>query len=110
MEACREVGLSYTEDFNGARQEGYGYLQATIGKGGRCSTAVAYLRPAMSRKNLTVLTHAPAIRVLLENDRAIGVEYLQSGRLETAYDKNEVILSGGALNSTQLLLLDLLSI
>jgi choline dehydrogenase len=105
MEACREVGHTYTEDFNGACQEGYGYLQATIGKAGRCSTAVAYLRPAMSRKNLTVLTHATVIRVILESDRAIGVEYLQSGRSETAYAANEVILSGGAINSPQLLLL-----
>ena len=105
MEACHEVGLAYTEDFNGACQEGYGHLQATIGKGGRCSTAVAYLRPAMNRKNLTVLTHATAIRLLLENDRAIGVEYLRSGRMETAYAANEVILSGGAINSPQLLLL-----
>jgi choline dehydrogenase len=105
MQACHEVGLPYTEDFNGARQEGYGYLQATIGKTGRCSTAVAYLRPAMSRKNLAVLTHATVIRVLIERNRAIGVEYLESGRLQTAYAANEVILSAGAINSPQLLLL-----
>ena len=59
----------------------------------------------MNRKNLTVLTHATAIRLLLENDKAIGVEYLRSGRMETAYAANEVILSGGAINSPQLLLL-----
>jgi choline dehydrogenase len=105
MEACREVGVPYTEDFNGARQEGYGYLQTTVGKAGRCSTAVAYLRPAMGRKNLTVLTHSTAVRLLLQKDRAVGVQYLLSGRPETAYAANEVIVSGGAINSPQLLLL-----
>jgi choline dehydrogenase len=105
MEACREVGLSYTDDFNGARQEGYGYLQATIAMGRRCSTAAAFLRPAMKRENLTVLTHATATRLLIEKGRAVGVDYLLSGRPGTAHAAAEVIVSGGAINSPQLLLL-----
>ncbi|MEX2650683.1 MAG: GMC family oxidoreductase N-terminal domain-containing protein [Alphaproteobacteria bacterium] len=105
MASAKEVGLPYTDDANGATQEGYGYFQATKGAMGRCNTATAFLRPVMSRQNLTVVTHALTTRLIVEKGRAIGVEYLHDGRQETAHAANEVVLCGGAINSPQLLLL-----
>lgn len=105
MAASKEVGLPYTDDVNGATQEGYGYFQATIGKMGRCNTAAAFLHPVMARKNLTVLTHALTTRLIVDKARAVGVEYLHEGRVETAHAANEIVLCGGAINSPQLLLL-----
>lgn len=105
MAAAEELGLPFTDDVNGAQQEGCSYLQATIGKTGRCSSAVAFLHPAMTRKNLTVVTNALTTRIIIEKRRATGVEYLSQGRLERAHAANEVILCGGAINSPQLLLL-----
>ena len=105
MAASQEVGLRFTDDVNGARQEGYGNFQATIGSKGRCSSAVAFLHPATARKNLAVITNALTTRVLIEKGRAIGVEYVHEGRDETEHAANEVVLCGGAINSPQLLLL-----
>jgi choline dehydrogenase len=105
MAAAKEVRLPFTDDVNGAQQEGYGYFQATIGRTGRCSSAVAFLHPAMARKNLTVVTNALTTRILIEKGRATGIEYLIQGRLERAQAANEVVLCGGASNSPQLLLL-----
>ena len=105
MAAANDVGLPFTPDVNGAQQEGYGHFQATIAKSGRCSSAVAFLHPATTRKNLTVVTNALTTRVLIEKGRAAGVEYLNQGRSERAHAANEIILCGGAINSPQLLLL-----
>lgn len=98
-----EIGIPPNPDFNGATQEGAGYYQLTTRRGRRCSTAVAYLRPARVLSNLHVETNAHATRILLEDRRARGVAYRQSGVLHTAMANREVILAAGALQSPQLL-------
>ena len=104
IKAAAQAGHPLTEDFNGPHQRGFGLYQVTQRDGRRCSTAVAYLRPARGRANLEVRTHALATRVVLEGDRATGVEYRRRNRSETVHG-GHVILSGGAINSPQLLLL-----
>ena len=99
-EAC---GYPRNADINGAKQEGFGYNQFTVRKGRRCSTAVAYLKPARGRPNLTVATNAHAARVLFSDKRAAGIEYLRNGTRQAAKAKREVILAAGAFNSPQLL-------
>jgi choline dehydrogenase len=103
--AAREVGIPYNPDFNGESQEGCGPLQATLADGIRCSAAQGYLRPALLRPNLTVLTHAHAVRLRFRGQRAAGIDYLRFGNLERADAGREIILSAGALRSPQLLLL-----
>ncbi len=97
------LGVPRNEDFNGARQEGAGYYQATAKNGRRSSAATGYLRPAMQRAKLRVEVEALATRVLFEGKRAVGVEYRQGGSTRTARAAREVILAGGAFNSPQLL-------
>ena len=105
VDAAAEAGLPRNTDFNGGEQEGAGFYQVTQKKGKRWSAAVAYLKPAMKRPNLTVITKALTTRVLTEKGRAVGVEYRHDGKLEKAYAGGEVILSGGAINSPQILML-----
>ena len=100
-----ELGVPRNDDFNGGVQEGVGYYQLFTHRGWRCSTAVAYLKPARGRTNLAVETNAQATRVLLEEGRAVGVEYRRAGETRTARARREVILAAGALQSPQLLLL-----
>ena len=101
--ACGQAGLPYNPDFNGAEQEGAGTYQMTIRNARRNSSARAFLRPAMGRANLSVITRAQVTRVLFEERRAVGVEYLQGGQRVQLRCNAEVILSGGAINSPQLL-------
>ena len=103
VEACVEAGIPRNNDINGADQEGVGYYQLTAKNGQRCSSAVAYLHPAMGRANLRVETNALTGRILFEGKRAVGVEYRQGGETKTARASGEVILCGGAINSPQLL-------
>jgi 4-pyridoxate dehydrogenase len=103
--AAQEADWPFTQDYNGKEQEGFGVGQWTIRAGRRCSAAVAFLRPAMRRPNLTVETGALATRVLLEGTRAVGVEYARGGRLDQARAAREVLLAGGVFNSPQLLML-----
>jgi len=103
LAAAQEAGYSYNPDFNGAVQEGFGPLQLTVKGRRRCSAAVAYLKPAKSRPNLTIEIRALTHRVLLENRRAVGVEYSQHGVLHRATATREVLLCGGAINSPQIL-------
>jgi len=103
MDAAVEAGYRRNPDFNGADQEGVGPLQLTVRNMRRCSTAVAYLRPAMKRPNLTVVIRALAHRVLFDGKRAIGVEYEQAGVVRRAMARREVLLAGGSINSPQLL-------
>jgi choline dehydrogenase len=103
VEACVQAGLPRTDDMNAGDQEGATWFQVTMKHGRRCSAAVAYLHPAMKRPNLTVETGALAARVLFEGKRAVGVAYLQGGERKTVRARSEVILSGGAVNSPQLL-------
>jgi len=100
---CAELGVPRNADFNGAQQEGAGYYQLTTRRGFRCSTAVAYLRPARKRANLHVRVKTQATQVLLEGRRATGVRYQQNGQEFTATARREVILAAGALRSPQLL-------
>ncbi|MBO21591.1 MAG: choline dehydrogenase [Rhodospirillaceae bacterium] len=103
IESAVACGFKRTDDFNGPDHEGFGYMQLTARKGMRSSTAVAFLRPAEKRRNLTVETNSHATRVLLEGRRATGVEYECGGQRVVAKARGEVILSGGAINSPQLL-------
>ena len=105
IEGAVQAGVPRNNDFNGASQEGVGYYQATVGNGRRWSSAAAYLAPARGRKNLVVTPQAHATRVLIENGRAVGVEYRTPRGLETARARGEVIVSGGVYGSPQLLLL-----
>ncbi len=100
---CAELGVPRNPDFNGARQEGAGYYQLSTRRGFRCSTAVAYLRPARRRANLSVEVNAQATRVLLEGKQATGVVYRQDDRDVSVPARREVILAAGALRSPQLL-------
>jgi choline dehydrogenase len=101
--AANELGIPRNDDFNGATQEGAGYYQLTTRRGWRCSTAVAYLRPAQGRANLDVQTRAQAMRVDFDGRRARGVVYRRGGREVAALARREVLLAAGALQSPQLL-------
>jgi choline dehydrogenase len=103
LAAATQAGLPLNPDFNGASQEGVGIYQITTRNGRRMSAARAFLRPAMQRKNVRVEVNALATRVLFEGKRAVGIEYLQNGETRTARAGREVILSGGSINSPQLL-------
>ena len=103
IKACGQAGLPYNHDFNGAEQEGAGTYQMTIKKSRRNSAARAFLRPAMKRKNLQVISRAQVTRVLFDDTQAVGVEYLKDGQRLELRCNAEVILSGGAINSPQLL-------
>jgi choline dehydrogenase/4-pyridoxate dehydrogenase len=109
VEACLAAGralqLPATPDYNGAQQEGLGRIQQTIRHGRRCSAAEAYLRPALARPNLTVETGALASRIILEGGGAVGVEYRRGSAASVARAEREVILSGGVINSPQVLML-----
>jgi choline dehydrogenase len=103
VEACVQAGIPRSDDVNAERQEGVTWFQTTIQSGKRHSTAVAYLRPAMQRRNLQVETNAIAAKVLFEGKRAVGVEFLQNGIRRTARADKEVILAAGSVASPQIL-------
>jgi len=103
IDACEQAGLPRTEDFNGPSQEGAGYFQLTTRNGRRWSTARGYLKPARKRGNVAVVANALTTRILFEGRRAVGVEYIKDGGKHVARANAEVIVSGGAFNSPQLL-------
>lgn len=103
VDAGSEAGYITTQDPNGHMQEGFGPMHMTVKDGVRWSTANAYLKPAMSRPNLTVVTHALTRRVLLEGKRAIGVEYELGGQRVVAKASREVLISSGPIGSPHLL-------
>lgn len=105
IEAGRQAGYRVNPDFNGADQEGVGAYQVTHRNGERCSAAKAYLTPNLGRPNLRVITGAQVTRVLLEGTRAVGVEIVQGGQREQLRADREVLLSAGALQSPQVLML-----
>jgi choline dehydrogenase len=105
IQAGEQAGIARNDDFNGERQQGIGFYQVTQKDGARCSAAVAYLEPARARDNLEVVTGALVRRILLENGRAVGAAYTRNGVETQARAEREVLLSGGAINSPQLLLL-----
>jgi choline dehydrogenase len=100
-----ELGIPRTNDFNTGDQTGVGYYQLFTRNGRRCSTAVAYLRPARGRRNLRVETDAQAASLILEGRRVVGVRFRRHGRMQEARAGTEVILAAGALQSPQLLML-----
>ncbi|MEM8862528.1 MAG: GMC oxidoreductase, partial [Chloroflexota bacterium] len=105
VNAAKEAGYPTNDDFNDGNQEGFGLYQVTQKRGARNSTAVAYLKPALSRSNLSAETHALVTKLIIENKQCTGVEYTQNGHTKTVTANKEVILCGGAINSPQLLLL-----
>lgn len=109
IEAIIAAGMAanhpYTEDYNGAEQEGFSILQNTIRQGARWSAADAYLHPVKHRKNLRIRTHAMATRIDLRSLRATGVTYVRRGKEKYVRASREVIVSCGVINSPQLLML-----
>ncbi|MEX0346975.1 MAG: GMC family oxidoreductase [Rhizobiaceae bacterium] len=108
IDAAEQMQIRRNEDFNGPEQEGVGLYQVTqfwegSRKGERCSAAAAYLHAQMGRPNLSIITNAHAARVVLDGKRATGVVYIQKGREHTVSAKREIVLSGGAFNSPQIL-------
>jgi choline dehydrogenase len=103
LDAAQEAGYGLTEDYNGYAQEGFGRMDMTVRDGTRCSAAKAYLYEARKRPNLHVIEHALATRILFEGKRAVGVVYERSGVLHQVSAAREVILSGGPINTVQLL-------
>ena len=103
IRGCGDLGIPPTDDFNGATQEGAGYLQLTTRNGWRCSAAVGYLRPARKRANLRVITGAHATSVMMEGKRAVGVRYRGASGATSVQASREVLLCAGALQSPQLL-------
>jgi choline dehydrogenase len=106
IEGAVQLGIPRNRDYNGAKQAGVSYVQRIVQNGRRVSAARGYLHPAMKRRNLTVRTNAHATEILLEGKRAVGVRYRKGGRNGAPLEvraRREVILSGGAVNSPQLL-------
>lgn len=105
LDAAQSAGYRLNDDYNGAQQDGFARMQATVRNGHRESAATAYLHPARARKNLTIVTGAHVTRIVIEGGRAVGVEYLKNGERRFVAAGREVLLSGGTINSPQLLLL-----
>ncbi len=106
VKACAETGIPENKDYNGAKQEGSGIFQFTIKDGKRHSAATAFLKPALSRSNLTVVTHAMAKQIIVEGNKAVGVAYIvNKNNTQKAYASKEIILSAGAFQSPQVLML-----
>ncbi|XP_048873766.1 choline dehydrogenase, mitochondrial [Brienomyrus brachyistius] len=105
IQAGQQAGYPFTDDMNGYQQEGVGWMDMTIYKGKRWSTASAYLRPVLARPNLTAQVRCLTTKILFQGSKAIGVEYIQNGEKKKAFAEKQVILSGGAINSPQVLML-----
>ena len=105
IEAGKQAGYGFTEDYNGYRQEGFGRMDMSVRDGVRCSTALAYIKPALTRDNLELKMHALTTRVIMEGKKAVGVEYEQHGKVFRAAARREVILSASTFNSPKLLML-----
>lgn len=103
VDAGTDAGYFATDDYNGAQQEGFGAMHMTVKNGRRWSTSNAYLRPAMARDNLTVITHALVHKVLLDGKQATGVRYEKGGQTIDVTATNEVILSAGSIGSPHLM-------
>ena len=103
VQGALAAGLPANPDYNGALQEGVGYYQRTIRRGRRVSAARAFLKPALKRRNVSLVTRAMVQEVVFEDRRAVGVRYKRAGGVQLARAQREVILCGGAINSPQLL-------
>ena len=105
VRSCQQRGIPYNPDFNGETQAGAGVYQTTTYNAKRCSASVAYLRPVEHRNNLTVETQCQAHRIIFENNRAVGVEYQQTGNLKTVRAGSEVLVTSGAIGTPKLLMM-----
>jgi choline dehydrogenase len=105
LEAAQELGYPLTDDFNGPQMDGAGWNHLLVWNGRRMSTAVCYLRPALERPNLEIISYAKVRRLLFAGPRCIGVEYLKDGQLHSVNMTKEVILCAGTVDSPKLLLL-----
>jgi choline dehydrogenase len=105
VQSCQQVGMPYNPDFNGPRQDGAGAYQTTTRNARRCSAAVGYLRPALGRSNLKLITGALVNRIVVEKGRAIGVELIENGRAVLHRAEREVLVTSGAIGSPKLMLL-----
>jgi choline dehydrogenase len=103
IDAGQQAGYAFTDDYNGKQQEGFGAMHMTVKNGLRWSTANAYLRPAMQRSNLTLVTKAQVEKVLLDGKKATGVRYRRAGKTEQVQARKEVILSAGPIGSPHIL-------
>ncbi|WP_420335727.1 choline dehydrogenase [Roseibium sp.] len=104
-DAGRQAGYELTEDYNGEKQEGFGDMEMTVHKGRRWSAANAYLKPALKRGNLDLIKGALVRKVLIENNRAVGVEFETGGEIREARATREVILAASSINSPKILML-----
>ncbi|MFN0116590.1 MAG: GMC family oxidoreductase [Paracoccaceae bacterium] len=105
VQSCQELGMPYNPDFNGAAQAGAGFYQTTTTNKRRCSAAVGYLRPALKRPNLTLITGAMVLRLVFKGSRAIGVEVRTGGATRRIAADSEVIVTSGAIGSPKLMML-----
>jgi len=105
VKAAQEFGLKYNPDFNGHDQYGAGLYQTFTRKGKRCSSATAYLKPVINRKNLKILYNTSVSKILFKKDKAIGVEIINRKSKLTEHVENEIIISAGAIGSPKLLML-----
>jgi choline dehydrogenase len=107
VKAVQALGYPFNPDFNGASQRGVGFMQHTIDprRRRRCNAVDAFLRPALDDPRLTVLTEAKATRLLFDRGRAVGVDYLRAGQVETARTDGEVLLAAGAYETPKLLMI-----
>ncbi len=105
LQSAVNAGYEWTDDYNGLQQDGFGYYQMTMKSGQRCSSVAAYLKPARKRPNLTIITNAQTTRILLQAQRAVGVQARINGIEQTITARAEVILSAGAIGSPHLLML-----
>ncbi len=105
VQAGVAAGYPYNEDYNSGDQEGVGYFQLTSHNGRRCSSAVAYLKPARGRQNLEIITNAQTTKLILADGRVTGVEFDQKGTRKTVKARREVVLSAGALGTPQIMML-----
>jgi choline dehydrogenase-like flavoprotein len=105
VRSCQERGIPYNPDFNGPVQAGAGVYQTTTRNARRCSAAVAYLRPAKGRKNLTVETGCLVKRITFEGTRATGVEYFNGSERKVARAESEVVVTSGAIGTPKIMML-----
>src|SRR5579863_2332544 len=103
LRAAQEAGIPFNDDFNGKVQDGIGHYQLTTKDAKRCSAASGYLAPVRGRKNLEVRLNAPALKVVVESGRAVGISFASNGGVETQWAEREVIVSCGAIGSPRLL-------
>ena len=105
MDACAAIGIPKNSDYNGVKQQGVGIVQSTIKNGKRDSAAAAFLKPVLGRSNLTTITHAQVDKIIINDKKAVGVQYTKGAKTITSYAQREIILSAGAFHSPQLLML-----